>query len=47
MIPGAIHIPLGQVEAHPNQTQFKGKKVLVYCRGGIRSAKAVAGETHE
>lgn len=43
MIPGAIHIPLGEVEANPKQAKLAGKKqVLVYCRGGIRSAKAVA-----
>jgi rhodanese-related sulfurtransferase len=41
-IPGSVNIPLGNIEADPNQTQFKDKKVLVYCRAGIRSAKAVA-----
>jgi len=41
-IPGAVNIPLKQIEDNPNQTQLKGKKVLVYCRAGIRSAKAVA-----
>jgi rhodanese-related sulfurtransferase len=41
MIPGAVHIPLGQILSHPNQSQFKGKQILVYCKAGIRSAKAV------
>lgn len=43
MIPGAMHIPLGQVLENPKQAKLAGKKqVLVYCRAGIRSAKAVA-----
>lgn len=43
MIPGATHIPLGEILASPKQAALAGKKqVLVYCRAGIRSAKAVA-----
>ena len=43
MIAGAIHIPLGNILADPNIASLKDKKqVLVYCRAGIRSAKACA-----
>lgn len=43
MIPGAMHIPLGQILENPKQPALAGKKqVLVYCRAGLRSAKAVA-----
>lgn len=40
-IPGAQNIPLAKVLADPNIAALKGKKVLVYCKAGIRSAKAV------
>lgn len=40
-IPGAQNIPLATILAEPNIAVLKGKKVLVYCRAGIRSAKAV------
>lgn len=41
MIEGAIHRPLGMILENPKQPEFAGKKCLVYCRAGIRSAKAV------
>lgn len=41
MIPGAVHMPLATVIAQPSRPELEGKKVLVYCRAGIRSAKAV------
>jgi len=45
MIPGAIHIPLGKILENPKPPQLANKsQVLVYCRAGIRSAKAVTGQ---
>jgi rhodanese-related sulfurtransferase len=41
MIPGALHIPLAVLLANPKRSELQGKKVLVYCRAGIRSAKGV------
>lgn len=40
-IPGSVHIPLANLMANPSRSELKGKKVLVYCKAGIRSAKAV------
>lgn len=40
-IPGAVHIPRGFLEMQSaNRLPDKGKKVIVYCAGGIRSAFA-------
>ena len=51
-IPNAIHSPLGFIESNiENITMDKNKTLLLYCRGGFRSAKAAAalaamGYTH-
>jgi len=38
-IPGATHIPVGQIAERLNEVP-KDRKVLLYCRGGVRSGKA-------
>ena len=41
-IPGAIHIPLGQLsERLPELTQYKDTTVITQCKRGGRSAKAL------
>lgn len=40
-IPGAIHIPLGQVQSRLAELeQYQGKPIIMQCRSGIRSARA-------
>lgn len=40
-IADAKHIPLGELEARIGELRkFKDKPIIVYCQGGIRSAKA-------
>lgn len=39
MIPGAIHIPLGQIPERANELDSSKEYILV-CRGGVRSEKA-------
>ena len=39
MIPGAIHIPLGQIPERVNELDSSKEYILV-CRGGVRSEKA-------
>ena len=40
-IPGAVHIPLAELSARAGEID-RGVPVVVYCRGGNRSAMAVA-----
>jgi adenylyltransferase/sulfurtransferase len=37
---GGVLLPLGQIEEHVDQI-VSGKKVVVHCRSGARSAKAI------
>ena len=40
-IPGAIHIPLGQVQSRLAELeQYQGKPIIMQCRSGARSARA-------
>lgn len=39
-LPGAVHIPRGQLEGRAEGTLDRGRKVVVYCAGGSRSALA-------
>jgi rhodanese-related sulfurtransferase len=39
-VPGAIHIPRGQLETKVEQAIDRSKRVVVYCAGGSRSALA-------
>jgi rhodanese-related sulfurtransferase len=39
-VPGAIHIPRGQLENKVEQAIDRSKRVVVYCAGGSRSALA-------
>jgi rhodanese-related sulfurtransferase len=39
-IPGAIHIPLGQLEVKVETAVDRSKRVVVYCAAGARSALA-------
>ncbi|MEQ1620778.1 MAG: rhodanese-like domain-containing protein [Methylococcales bacterium] len=41
-IPGAIHIPLGQLKARLSELEaYKNSEIITQCRSGGRSAKAV------
>ena len=40
-VPGALHVPLGDVPAHLDELQG-GEPLVVVCRSGGRSARAVA-----
>lgn len=47
MVPGAIHIPMGEVLADPRRLPISvppadGDQIALYCRSGMRSAQAVA-----
>ncbi|GAA3647536.1 adenylyltransferase/sulfurtransferase MoeZ [Microbacterium marinilacus] len=48
MIPGSLHVPLGEVRADPDgvarrvRDEAGGRGVAVVCRGGVRSAQAAA-----
>lgn len=39
-VPGAVHIPRGQLEGRVESVVDRSKRVLVYCAGGSRSALA-------
>src|ERR671939_1922941 len=39
-IPGAVHVPLGQVDQRVAETIPRDRKVIVYCARGNRSALA-------
>ncbi len=40
-IPGALQIPVGELEASLSKLQnLQNKKIIVYCRSGMRSVKA-------
>lgn len=39
-VPGAVHIPRGQLEGRVEAMLDRGQRVLVYCAGGSRSALA-------
>lgn len=39
-VPGAIHIPRGQLEGRVESVVDRDKRVVVYCAGGSRSALA-------
>ena len=41
-IDGAVHIPLGELDAPAIHKQHAGKRVVFHCAGGKRSAKACA-----
>lgn len=50
MIPGALHIPVDQLEARQGEVPKDGKPTLVVCAGGGRSAAAcefLSGEGYE
>jgi len=38
-IPGMVHIPVGQLSKRVAEVP-KDQKILIYCRGGVRSGKA-------
>lgn len=40
--PGAVNIPLDQIEQHINELQNLGKPIVVYCKSGTRSGMAVS-----
>ena len=39
-VPGAVHIPRGQLETKVESLLDRGRTVVVYCAGGSRSALA-------
>lgn len=39
-VPGAVHIPRGQLEGRIEGAVDRGQRVVVYCAGGSRSALA-------
>ncbi len=40
-IPGALHMPVGEIEGSLSKLQnLQNKKIVVYCRSGVRSVKA-------
>ncbi len=39
-VPGAVHIPRGQLEGRVESVIDRAKRVVVYCAGGSRSALA-------
>lgn len=39
-VPGAVHVPRGQLEGKVEGVVDRGKRVVVYCAGGSRSALA-------
>ncbi len=39
-VPGAVHIPRGQLEGRVESVVDRAKRVIVYCAGGSRSALA-------
>ncbi len=40
-IPNSLLIPLGELPARVNELErFKGREIIIYCRGGMRSAQA-------
>ncbi|RNE48225.1 ThiF family adenylyltransferase [Corynebacterium alimapuense] len=42
-IPGAVNVPLGEILAGRNPAEMNASgQVVIYCAGGVRSAKAVA-----
>ncbi len=41
-IPGAINVPLQEIEELTESVPNKGTRIYVYCRSGVRSAQAVA-----
>ncbi|HYY10199.1 MAG TPA: ThiF family adenylyltransferase, partial [Kineosporiaceae bacterium] len=41
-IPGAVAVPLGRIEADPGAVPADGRRVVLYCRSGARSARALA-----
>jgi adenylyltransferase/sulfurtransferase len=41
-IPGAIGVPLAVLEADPRTVGADGRRVVLYCRSGARSARALA-----
>jgi rhodanese-related sulfurtransferase len=40
MIPGALHIPVDEIEARKREVPRDGRVTLIYCAGGARSAAA-------
>jgi molybdopterin/thiamine biosynthesis adenylyltransferase/rhodanese-related sulfurtransferase len=41
-IPGAVAVPLAELEADPPAVAAEGRRVVLYCRSGTRSARALA-----
>ncbi len=41
-IPGAVGVPLADLEANPRAVGADGRRVVLYCRSGARSARALA-----
>lgn len=39
-LPSAVHIPRGQLEGRAEGTLDRGRRIVVYCAGGSRSALA-------
>jgi adenylyltransferase/sulfurtransferase len=40
-IPGDVAVPLAELEADPAAAAARGRKLVVYCRSGARSARAL------
>ena len=40
-IPGSVLIPLGQLATRVREIPADGREIIVHCKGGVRSAKAV------
>jgi len=40
-VEGAMHIPVDELETRLNELPDKYTTIIIYCRGGVRSARAV------
>ena len=47
ILPGAIHVPIEEIEARFREIPDDGRPTLVYCAGGVRSAYACEFLTSE
>jgi adenylyltransferase/sulfurtransferase len=41
-IPGAVNVPLAQLQADPSALADPGRRIVLYCKTGARSARALA-----